>query len=66
MDTTEKRRMQIEATRSVRPKDFQRKTLVAKINQDDHDRFCESAASVVKTGTFTDIHTKMQLEDFER
>jgi hypothetical protein len=62
----ESQRIKIDAVKSVRPRDFARKTLVAKINENDMDRFCENAVRTVQKGTLIDIHSKMQLEEYER
>jgi hypothetical protein len=59
-------RPQIDCMKSLRPKDYTRKTILASLHQDDETRFHENAVRTLKTGTFNDIHLKCQLDKFER
>lgn len=66
MEDTKRERIRLEVTRSLRPKEYTRKTLIGSLHQHDSERFYHNALSTLKNGTFSDIHLKCQLEDYER
>lgn len=66
MESIKRERIQLDSTKSLRPKEFHRKTLLGSLQQNDSDRFFENTLQTLQSGTFSDIHLKCQLEDFER
>ena len=63
---TKRERIALEVTKSLRPKAYQRKTLLSTLTLNDEDRFHANAFETIKNGTFTDIHLRMQSEKYER
>ena len=61
-----KRTIKLECTRSLRPKEYHRETIIGTIQKNENERFLEAAVSTLKKGTFTDIHTRCQLQHYER
>ncbi len=66
MEGTKRERIPLEVTKSLRPKPYQRKTILGSLHQNDEDRFYENALETLKSGTFSEIHVKCQLRDYER
>ena len=56
----------IAATKSLRPRDFQRQTLVKEQLKDDHELFLQKNIPTLKHGTFFQVHTACQQEDLDR
>lgn len=58
--------LKLAATRSLRPKDFQRKTHLDELHRPDEERFLEKAVGTMKTGNLKHIHVHCQLNPYER
>jgi len=56
----------LESTRSLRPKEFKRKTLLDQLNRVDDERFHENALATLHTGNLKNIHVHCNLHAFER
>jgi hypothetical protein len=60
------RRIALDVTRSLRPKDFSRTKHEHQLRQNDEERFIHHALPTLKTGTVKDIHSRMQTQEYER
>lgn len=56
----------VASTRSLRPKDFKRKTLKEQLDEADDERFYENALGTLKTGNMKEISVHCGLNKFER
>ena len=56
----------IAATKSLRPRDFQRQTLEKELKKDEKELFLQKNIPTLKSGTFFQIHTACQQEPLDR
>ncbi len=60
------RKITLEVTRSLRPKEYSRSKHEHHLRKDDESRFIDHALPTLKNGTVKDIHAKMQTHEYER